>query len=142
MAKAKVITTRADIDAAIARAKNEPDEPLVVTAEYIAKWDLFIVALTDDSPLVLPRERSQGLERASEAQLANLQVLALGTSLHWEDLDFDLYVPALVAGIYGTKQRMSRIGRSGGKVKSDTKALAAKNNGLKGGRPSRTELRA
>jgi hypothetical protein len=138
MTKARVLTTDAEIDAALARAI--PDELLAVSIKYVAEFDIFIIGLTDGNRLVLQRERLQELQNATKSQLANVEVLALGTDLHWKDLDVDLYVPALIAGVYGTTRWMSEIGRAGGSAKSKAKSLAAKANGRKGGRP-RKELK-
>jgi len=42
------------------------------------------------------------LERASDAALSAVEILWLGTGLHWEQLDVDLSVPGLLAGLFGT----------------------------------------
>jgi hypothetical protein len=45
-------------------------------------------------------------------------------------------VPALVAGIFGTKRWMTgELARIAGRVRSPAKASAARANGAKGGRP-------
>jgi Protein of unknown function (DUF2442) len=137
MVKARVITTDAEIDAALARGQAEPERTLGVSARYVPIEDIFIVELTDGTRLVLPREKLQGLENATPTQLANIEVLTPGTILHWEDLAVDLYIPALIEGVYGTKRWMSELGRSGGIVKSQAKRNAARTNGLKGGRPKK-----
>ena len=46
-------------------------------------------------------------------------------------------VPGLVAGLFGTRRWMAEIGRRGGKRRTKAKALAARANGAKGGRPRR-----
>jgi hypothetical protein len=58
-----------------------------------------------------------------------------GLGLHWPMLDADLYVPALVKGILGTKQWMTQIGAVGGSASTVAKAAAARANGKLGGRP-------
>jgi hypothetical protein len=51
-------------------------------------------------------------------------------------LDVDLYVPALVSGIFGTQAWMTReLARIAGRKTSAAKASAAHANGTKGGRP-------
>jgi hypothetical protein len=60
----------------------------------------------------------------------------MGFNLHWPTLDVDLYVPALVSGIFGTRDWMSKqLARVAGQAKSPAKAAAARANGAKGGRP-------
>ena len=65
-----------------------------------------------------------------------MEVDGLGFNLHWPALDVDLYVPALVAGIFGTQAWMTRqLARAAGQATSPAKAAAARSNGAKGGRP-------
>ncbi len=56
-----------------------------------------------------------------------------GFGLHWEALDVDLSVPALMAESFGTKTWMRELARRAGSVK----AAAARVNGAKGGRPKK-----
>ena len=73
--------------------------------------------------------------------LANVEVDGAGFNLHWPALDADLYVPALVSGIFGTRSWMTRaLARAAGQVTSPTKAAAARSNGAKGGRPRKAAL--
>ncbi len=68
--------------------------------------------------------------------LAAVEVDGLGFNLHWPALDVDLYVPALVAGIFGTRAWMAReLARVAGRKTSAAKAVASRANGAKGGRP-------
>jgi hypothetical protein len=91
--------------------------------------------------VLFPREDLEGLRGAPAAKVARVEVLA-GVGLHWEELDVDLYGPALLEGIYGSKRWMSEIGRRGGEAKSAKKATAARRNGAKGGRPLRVNVAA
>jgi len=60
----------------------------------------------------------------------------MGLNLHWPKLDADLYVPALVAGVFGTRDWMRKaIARQAGSSTSAAKAAAAPENGRKGGKP-------
>jgi hypothetical protein len=58
--------------------------------------------------------------------------------INWEKLDVQMHVPSMVAGVFGTRQWMSELGRAGGSAKSAAKARAARENGKKGGRPKRS----
>jgi hypothetical protein len=142
MAKGKVLTTDAQIDAALARAraKGIDQEPVAESVRYIPAHDIYVVGLSNGERLVLQREKLQGLQRATKAQLSNVEVEMLGTALSWPDLDVDLYIPALMKGIFGTKQWMSELGRVGGSVRSEAKAQAARENGAKGGRPKKISI--
>ncbi len=76
------------------------------------------------------------LQGANEEALAGVLVDGVGFNLHWPALDVDLYVPALVAGVFGTRAWMTReLARVAGQARSPEKAAAARSNGAKGGRP-------
>ena len=133
----RIVTTDAEIDRAIERAKAVRRGPLVTAVEYKPGpgLDLLILNLNDGSRRAIPREDLQGLQSATKDQIARVEILGGGTGLHWPDLDADLYVPGLLRGVYGNERWMARIGRSGGSVTSAAKKRAARANGLKGGRP-------
>ncbi len=144
IARHDIVTSDAEIDRAIERAKNLRSEPLVSAVEYRPGpgLDLLILKLSDGNRRVIPREDLQGLQSATKGQVARIEILGGGTGLHWPDLDVDLYVPGLLRGIYGNKEWMAQIGRRGGLVTSPAKKAAARVNGLKGGRPRRKESAA
>jgi len=134
--KARVLTTDAEIDAAIALAKlREPYRPKAVAAEYRAKDDVIAIKLASGVELVIPRRLLQGLENASPEQLAKVEIWGPGSSLNWKALDVDHYVPSLIEGVFGNRRWMSELGKRGGAVRSEAKARAARVNGRKGGRP-------
>jgi len=139
-ARAKVVTTDAEIDRAIERARRLREEPLVKEVEYRPEpsLDMVILKLTDGSRRMIPREDLQGLETGTPEQLARVEIVGGGTGLHWPELDADLYVPALLQGIYGTKLWMAKIGKRGGAVTSAAKKRAARANGKLGGRPRKS----
>jgi Protein of unknown function (DUF2442) len=89
-------------------------------------------ACTNGCTFAFPPQLAQGLNSATEDQLAEVEVLGSGTGLHWETLDIDLSVPDLLAGLFGTKAYMAR---HAGQTCSPAKAAAARANGAKGGRP-------
>jgi len=49
----------------------------------------------------------------------------------------DLYVPALIEGVYGNRRWMAHLGKKGGRARTEAKRRAAQANGAKGGRPKR-----
>jgi hypothetical protein len=143
-AQHEIVTTNAEIDRAIARAKSLQNEPRVTEVEYRpgSGLDMLILKLSDGHRHMIPREDLQGLQSATKEQIAQVEILGNGTGLHWPALNLDYYVPSLLRRIYGNKKWMAVIGRSGGAVKSPAKKRAARVNGLKGGRPRRKELHA
>ncbi len=60
-----------------------------------------------------------------------------GTGIHFPALDLDLYVPALIEGVYGNRRWMVELDREGGGAKSEAKPVAARLNGAKDGRPKK-----
>jgi hypothetical protein len=79
-----------------------------------------------------PARLAQGLESATDDQLAAVEILGDGYGLHWEALDADISIPGLLAGIFGTRAHMARLA---GRATSSAKAAAARANGARGGRP-------
>jgi hypothetical protein len=141
MAKHKVVTTNDEIDGAIAQAQGLNREPRVLSVEYRRNpgLDLLILKLSDGRRHLIPREELQGLQSATKEQVAAVEIVGHGTGLHWPALDVDHYVPSLLRRVYGNRNWMAEIGRSGGSVRSVAKKKASRVNGLKGGRPRQKE---
>jgi hypothetical protein len=132
---------RDDLSAMVAEAERRGarslgTEPRARAARYDRRTGRMHVDLTNGCSFAFPARRAQGLERASDAELAQVEILGLGLALHWERLDVDLSVPGLLAGMFGTKAYMDRqrAARAGSST-SAAKAAAARRNGAKGGRP-------
>ncbi|WP_404784259.1 DUF2442 domain-containing protein [Altericista sp. CCNU0014] len=115
-------------------------EPRAVKAWYEIDSERIFIELQSGVVMGFPYKLLQGLEVAIAEQLAEVEVTPSGYGLHWRSLDVDLGVPQLVAGIFGTKNWMSELGRLGGQAKSAAKAKASKENGKRGGRPRKTTL--
>lgn len=128
--------TNAQIDAALERGRiARTTEPRAAAARYDKQLGQVVVDLTNGCTFAFPPRMAQGLEAATDTQLAEIEILGNGYGLHWEALDADLSVPGLLAGIFGTSAYMAgRAGRS----TSPAKAAAARANGSKGGRPRKT----
>jgi len=77
-------------------------EPRARAARYDRRAGRALVNLTAGCSFAFPARKAQGLERASDAELAQLEILGRGLGLHWERLDVDLSVPGLLAGLFGT----------------------------------------
>jgi len=130
----KISTTDADIDAAIAKAGLHPRHK-AVAATYDPASDAIAIRFADGVELRVPRRFVQGLRGATPEQLGQIDIEGPGTGLVWPALGIAHYVPGLVAGLFGTRQWMAEIGRRGGKRRTKAKALAARANGARGGRP-------
>jgi hypothetical protein len=138
MAEHKVLTTDAEIEAVLNRAKMSRNEgPVAQSVEHIPALNLLIVRLSNQRRLVLPVEDVQGLGKATHKQIQNYELIGRGTGISFPDLDVDLYVPALIEGVYGNRRWMSELGKKGGSARTPAKRLASQLNGAKGGRPKR-----
>ncbi|MDR2856695.1 MAG: DUF2442 domain-containing protein [Novosphingobium sp.] len=77
--------------------------------------------------------------RPSDEDLARVEVDGTGFNLHWPALDVDLYVPALVSGIFGSRAWMTRqLARIAGQARSPAKAAVVRRNGAMDGRPRKS----
>ena len=95
-----------------------------------------VVALNTGAELAFPPRLAEGLAGAPNDSLAEIEVSSAGLGLHWPKLDADLYVPALLQGVLGSKKWMARqLGAEGGKARTAAKVAASRANGRKGGRP-------
>ena len=111
-------------------------EPVATSARYDRKSRRIVVELTNGCAYAFRPDLVQDLQGASDRQLSDVAVDGAGLNLHWPSLDVDLYVPALVAGIFGTRAWMTaELARIAGRRTSPAKAAAARANGAKGGRP-------
>jgi Protein of unknown function (DUF2442) len=111
-------------------------EPRASAAHYDRAAGRVVIDLTNGCAYAFPAQLVQDLQGAGDDDLANVEVDGLGFNLHWPTLDVDLYVPALVSGIFGTRAWMAHeLARIAGRTKSLAKTAAARSNGAKGGRP-------
>ena len=131
----------ADFSEAFARGQEALErEPRAKAACYDDAMKKVTIDLIDGCTYMFPVHLVQELSGASRAELAQVEVEGLGFNLHWPKLDVDLYVPALVAGVFGTHDWMIKaLARRAGQSTSPAKAAAARANGVKGGRPRKKQ---
>lgn len=124
----------------IARARRaakaaDATEPRVQAARFDPESDRIVIDLINGLTFMVPVVRLEGLSDAAPEDLAEIEITPSRAGLHWEKLDIDFSVPALVLGSFGSKSWMSEIAKIGGRAVSEAKRQAARANGKKGGRP-------
>lgn len=125
----------------VAKAERRMNErlktgPYAVEAHYDRRVSRIIIMLNSGVELAIPPRLAEGLSDARPDQLDNIEVSPSGLGLYFPELDADLYVPALLEGVLGSRSWMARqLGTKGGSSMSAAKAKAARENGKKGGRP-------
>ncbi len=125
----------AEIDVAEERGRlARRSEPRATSVRYDRKNGRIVIDLTNGCTFAFPPHLAQGLEQATDEELAAVEILGAGFGLHWEAIDVDLSVPGLLAGLFGTP---AYLARKAGQATSPAKAAAARANGAKGGRPRR-----
>jgi hypothetical protein len=125
-----------EIEAAEQLMAKRRDSGHAISARYDRRASRIVVTLNTSIQLAFPPKLAEGLAGASPDNLAEIEITPSGLGLHWPRLDADLYLPALLQGIFGSKSWMARqLGATGGRARTKAKATAARQNGQKGGRP-------
>lgn len=128
-------------DAAIQQAEERmrvrmDSSPRAIAARYDRRVSRIMVSLNNGLELAFPPHLAEGLADAKPTDLAIIEITPTGLGLHWPKLNADLYLPALLEGIFGSPRWMAGLlGKSGGLARTAAKAAAARENGRKGGRP-------
>ncbi|MEM8949447.1 MAG: DUF2442 domain-containing protein, partial [Pseudomonadota bacterium] len=84
----------------------------------------------------------EGLQYATSDELSEIEISPKGFGLHFPRLDADVYLPALLNGVTGSKAWSAAMGQAGGQSRSQAKAEASRKNGRLGGRPKRQKVKA
>ena len=128
-----------DVHQAETRMATLRGEGHAVSARYDRRRARIVVALDTGLEMTFPARMAQGLSGADADDLADIEISGAGLGLYWPRLDADLYIPALMQGIFGSKAWMAReLGASGGRSRTPAKIAASRRNGQTGGRPKKT----
>ncbi len=110
--------------------------PRAVCARYDRRRGRIVIHFSTGLEVSFSPRDAQGLEQATAAQLAKIEISPSGHGIHLPKIDADLYLPALLLGFLGSRNWIAgRLGALGGKSRSAAKIAAAKRNGRRGGRP-------
>lgn len=124
----------------IAKAKNLGQALLAnslqaVMAKYDSNKKMVVVHLSNGASFSFPPYLAQGLSGAKASDLKVIELSPQGTGLYWPRLDVDLSVTGLLSGVFGSLNWTREQAAKAGRAKSEAKAIAARANGAKGGRP-------
>jgi Protein of unknown function (DUF2442) len=135
--KRSMALTEAEVRQAEMRVQERVRTQLkAVSARYDRRAARIAIELSNGLELGVPIALAEGLAGAKPAELAEIEISPTGFGLHWPQLDADLYLPALLNGVLGSRRWMARVlGRAGGAATSPAKRAAARENGKRGGRP-------
>jgi hypothetical protein len=123
-------------------AERKASTPAATAARYDRKADRVILSLNTNLEIMFSPKNAQGLEHAKPSQLEPIEISHSGYGIHFPKLDADLYLPALLEGLLGSRKWMAaRLGAQGGKARTTAKASAARANGALGGRPRKSAAR-
>lgn len=129
-----------DAEVRQAEKRMRARQPRAKTAHYDRRGARIVVGLSNGLELGVPVDLAQGLAGAKPSDLAQIEISPTGLGLHWPRLDADLYLPALMEGVFGSRRWMARVmGKAGGRSTSSAKRAAARANGKLGGRPRKLE---
>jgi hypothetical protein len=99
-----------------------------------ARDEALHIELTNGVSLTVPVKLIPSLKRAAPSDVSSVEVLGRGCGLHWENLNIDLSVSALVSSVFEAPEGTAELGRVGRRQSSEAKAVAAGKNGRKGAR--------
>lgn len=100
-----MVITDTDRQTAESRMRQESARhPVAVAARYNRRMGRIVITLDNGVELMFRPALAQGLEHATAADLATIEISPSGQGLHWPSLDADLYVPGLLSGVLGSKQ--------------------------------------
>ena len=128
-----------EFDAANANgAVRVANTPTALFARYDRRVGRVVIGLSSGLEVAFKPHHAQGLEGAKLDDLAEIEISPSGLGLHFPLLDADLYLPALLEGLLGSRRWMaSEMGKSGGQSTTAAKSAAARANGKLGGRPKK-----
>lgn len=121
-----------------ATQKGDQNSIVATKAVYDASSGRVLVDLSSGVFVGFNARDFQGLDKASDADLANITITPSGRGLYFETLDVDVYIPSLLEGLMGSRSWMaSQMGKKGGSSTSKAKSKSSRENGKLGGRPKK-----
>lgn len=132
----RALDERLSVAASAGKSRRKKSER-ATNAAYDVRSKRLRIELMSGVAVSIPVVNVQGLADAPASVIRTVHVDGSGYGLHWPSLDLDLAVPDLIAGCFGSSAWMSALARQGGKATTPVKQRASRENGRKGGRPSK-----
>ena len=82
--------------------------PRAVSARYDRHTRCVVVQLSSNLGIFFSPRDAEGLEHATVEELQDVEITPSGYGLHFPQLDADLYVPALLEGMFGSERWMAQ----------------------------------
>lgn len=106
--------TKSELDAEYERAlragrEAARSEPRAAAARYDADSGRVVIELTSGTTFMVPAGLLEGLAGATPEALAVIETIPGGEALHFPNLDADLSVPRLLAGVFGSRAWMRQV---------------------------------
>lgn len=89
-------------------------QPKAVRARYDAAGGRVVLELSNGCEFAFPARLGQGLQDATDAQLAAVTIICHGTAVEWPELGTELSVHGLLEGRFGTDRWMRGLGLATG----------------------------
>ena len=103
-------------------AAADATEPRARFARFDRRSRRVIVELRNRAKFIFPPELVEGLDGAAIDDLARVDVSPSGAGLHWPTLDVDFGLPALMAGVFGSRTWMRNLQKTSQPARSSRKA--------------------
>ncbi len=117
--------TDEDVDMAETRMADLRQAGRAISVRYDGRTGRIVVLLHTGVRLLVPARLLEGVSGASPNQIADVEISPTGLGLHWPSLDADVYVPALLTGIFGSDAWMAKLD-AGGRSDDRDRVLTAR----------------
>lgn len=108
------------------RGRAEMDDGVFATA---ARYDKvkrrLIVDLANGMTVLIPTHLLQGLQEAKPKELAEVEILGVGSGLYWPQLNVDIALAGLLAKIFRINNRIPELKRVDAKMTAKAKQAQA-----------------
>lgn len=133
------MVTHEELNRADERARElESRVPRALSARYDRHLRRVVIQLRSNLGIFFSPRETEGLETATPAQLAEIEISPSGYGLHFPQVDADVYLPALFEGVFGSELwAANHTGARAGISRGKAKVRAPRVDGLKSGRSKR-----